>query len=118
MLLDLSAHTPTNKGLSCLSNKMAELNSVVGAQICDNFYMRGSEDADKSQCIKGTACYFFHVDEVKELFTKAGLEIMQLEYVTRVYKKSGKKGRDCSKNGGAVERRRIWINGRFRIPTV
>ena len=103
---------------------MAELNSVVGAQLCDNFYIRGSEDAstsndDKSLCIKRTtACYFFDIDEVRELFTKAGLEIMQLEYVTRVYKKSGKKGRDCSKNGGAVERRRIWINGRFRIPTV
>ena len=102
---------------------MTELNSVVGAQLCDNFYACGPQNTDekndiKQSGIKGTSCYFFDIEEVRELFTNAGLEILQLEYVTHIYKKSGKKGRDCSKNGGAVERRRILINGRFRKPSV
>ncbi|KAL9186261.1 hypothetical protein ACHAXT_005499 [Thalassiosira profunda] len=91
------------------------LNSVVGAQLCDNFYVRGL-DGSNSNISKGVGCYFFEQEEVRELFTDAGLEVMQLEYVTRVYKKSGRNGRDCGKNGGAVERRRVWINGRFRKP--
>jgi len=99
---------------------MAELNSIVGAKLCDNFYIRGldgtgDEDHGKiNSATKGTGCYFFDLEEVRELFTNAGLEVLQLEYITRIHKKSGKHGRDCSKNGGAIERRRVWVNGRFR----
>ena len=81
--------------------------------------MRGLDgciNGDGSDITKGVGCYFFALEEVRELFTDAGLDAIQLEYVTRVYKKSGKNGRDCGKNGGAVERRRVWINGRFRKP--
>ena len=95
-----------------------ELNSVVGAQICDNFYVR-CDDANNDRnsngaTLTGTGCYFFDLDEVRELFTNAGLEVLQLEYVTSVNKKSGKNGRDCSRNGGAVSRTRVWVLGRFR----
>lgn len=62
----------------------------------------------------GTGCYFFELEEVRELFTNAGLEVLQLEYDTRVTKKSGKNGRDCSRNGGAVSRTRVCVSGRFR----
>jgi len=96
-----------------------QLNSVVGAQLCDNFYVRGFDSSGQKESdfpTDGTGCFFFDLEEVRQLFTSAGLEVLQLEYVTRIYKKSGKNGRDCSKNGGAVERRRIWVHGKFRKP--
>ncbi len=95
-----------------------ELNSVVGSQLCDNFYVRGEEDNNdrnrNGALLTGTGCYFFELDEVRELFTNAGLYIVELEYISRVTKKSGKNGRDCTRNGGAVSRTRMWIRGRFR----
>mmetsp|Transcript_32904 Transcript_32904/g.69236 ORF Transcript_32904/g.69236 Transcript_32904/m.69236 type:complete len:533 (-) Transcript_32904:82-1680(-) len=101
-----------------------QLNSVVGAQLCENFYVRGldeNDDEDRSEndsATKGTGCYFFDLEEVREFAVNAGLEVLELEYITRVYKKSGKNGRDCSKNGGVVNRTRLWVNGRFRKPVV
>jgi len=98
---------------------LAELNSMVGAQLSGNFYVRGFDPTDHKESdspTDGTGCFFFDLEEVRQLFTGAGLEVLQLEYVTRIYKKSGKNGRDCSKNGGAVERRRIWVHGKFRKP--
>lgn len=99
-----------------------QLNSVSGAQLCNNFYLRGVDDGngDESKGVnrnrleKGTGCYFFDLDEVRELF--AGLEVLQLESTTRTYKKTGKSAKDLTKNGGATERRRVWIQGRFRKP--
>ena len=71
--------------------------------------LEGNNDDDRGvNNDGGTGCYFFDLEEIRELFTDAGLEVLQLEYITRVYKKS--------KGGGAVERRRIWIHGRFRKP--
>lgn len=93
---------------------------MVGARLCDNFYERGldSPDEESNSTTNRTGCYFFDLQEVRQLFTSAGLDVLQLDYVNRVYKKSGKNGRDCSRNGGAVERRRIWVHGRFRKPSV
>ena len=106
---------------------LTELNSVVGAQLCENFYLKvqNNDDIDNNEnesnnivLTKGTGCYFFTLEEVQKLFVNhAGLEVLQLEYTTRVYKKSGKNARDCNKNGGGVvNRTRIWINGRFQKP--
>ena len=97
-----------------------QLNSVSGAQICNNFYLRGvDDDGEEDSTIgnrsnMGTGCYFFELDEVRNMF--AGLEVLQLECTTRTYKKSGKSAKDLSKNGGAAERRRKFIQGRFRKP--
>ena len=100
-----------------LSLLRLELNSVVGAQLSENFFVRCEEvDDDHNQTFSstGTGCYFFDLEEVRELFTNAGLEVLQLEYVTRVTKKSGKNGRDCNRNGGVASRTRRWVLGRFR----
>ena len=108
MLLIIDLFSPTT-----------ELNSVVGAQLCDNFYLQGLDAEDHSEndsTTNGTGCYFFDLEEVRELITNAGLEVLQLEYVTRIYKKSGKSGRNPSKNGGAIERKRIWVHGKFCKP--
>jgi len=78
------------------------LNSVVNAQLCDNFYVRGLDD--RSSSIKGTCCYFFELEEVRSLFTNAGLEVIQLEYVTRIYK---------NKKDGTSHKRN-WVQGRFK----
>ena len=83
-----------------------QLNSIPGAQLHNNFYLRD----DSSEI----GCYFFDLDEVRELFVDAGLEVLQLEYTTRTYKKTGKSSKDLSKNGGAAERKRIFVDGRFR----
>jgi len=77
------------------------LNSVVNAQLCDNFYVRGLDDSSSA---KGTCCYFFELDEVRSLFTNAGLEVIQLEYITRIYKNK--------KDGTSYKR--IWVQGRFK----
>lgn len=96
-----------------------QLNSIVGARLCDNFYVRVLDDHYNNDGeldpTKETGCYFFEIEEVRELFTNAGLEVLQLEYITRIYKK--KSGKNDTKNGGAVERRRIWLHGRFRKPS-
>eukprot|EP00985_Skeletonema_marinoi_P022548 scaffold14436_cov135-Skeletonema_marinoi.AAC.1 len=91
-----------------------QLNSVSGAQICNNFYLRGVDGDGEEAKVRnrlelGTGCYFFELDEVREMF--AGLEVLQLEFTTRTYKKTGKSAKDLNKNGGAAERRRVWIQG-------
>ena len=77
------------------------LNSMVGSQLCDNFYVRGLDDSSSA---KGTCCYFFDLGEVRSLFTNAGMEVLQLEYVTRIYK---------NKKDG-TSHKRIWVQGRFK----
>jgi methyltransferase-like protein 6 len=95
-----------------------QLNSVSGSQLCNNFYLRDVDDGDEidgsNRSELGTGCYFFELDEVREMFE--GLEVLQLELATRTYKKTGRSAKDLNKNGGAAERRRIWIQGRFRKP--
>lgn len=89
-----------------------QLNSCYESRICDNFYFR--DDATSNGEANGTAVYFFTLDEIHELFTSAGFEVLQLEYITRPYSKSGKQSKNLSVNGGAVKRTRIWVHGRFR----
>jgi len=118
-----------------------QLNSIVGARLEDNFYMRGFEEekdeaygvlreagsrtesinyvhsaglvhSSSMEAPKGTVCYFFNLEDVRKLFIDAGLEVLQLEYVTRVHKKSAKSGTA----NGAISRKRIWVHGRFRKP--
>ncbi|KAL3804432.1 hypothetical protein HJC23_011360 [Cyclotella cryptica] len=98
-----------------------QLNSCFGSQICENFYFRHeSASVQNSICsefakeIRGTAVYFFELEEVRELFISAGFEVLQLECISRPLSKSGKKSKDVSVNGGAVRRTRVWIHGRFR----
>lgn len=83
-----------------------QLSSCYGSQICDNFYFRDDNT--------GTAVYFFDLDEIRELFTTAGFQVIQLEYITRPYSKTGKYATDLTVSGGAIKRTRIWIHGRFR----
>ena len=83
-----------------------QLNSCFGSQICNNFYFRDDS--------KGTAVYFFSMDEVRNMFTRTGFEVLQLDCLRRPYTKSGKNCKDLSMNGGAMKRTRIWIHGRFR----
>lgn len=56
----------------------------------------------------GTMCYYFTVEQVRHLFeTEAGLETIECDYIKRVY---------CNRLTGE-ERRRVWVQGRFRVPT-
>lgn len=94
-----------------------QLNSVPGAQLHSNFYLRGDDDDDDDSdrwSELGIGCYFFDLNEVREMFVS--LEVLHLEYSSRTYKKTGKSAKDLNKNGGAVERKRIWVDGSFRKP--
>lgn len=69
-----------------------------------NFYRKGD----------GTGCYYFELDDLRDLFANssrvvengAGLEILELDYVQRVYRN----------RGGGTTRRRVWVQGRIRKP--
>ena len=76
----------------------------------ETFYTRDDQMIESQD----ERCYFFELDEVRDMF--GGLEVLQLECTTRTYKKTGKSAKDLSKNGGAAERRRKFIQGRFRKP--
>mmetsp|Transcript_9818 Transcript_9818/g.22979 ORF Transcript_9818/g.22979 Transcript_9818/m.22979 type:complete len:638 (-) Transcript_9818:861-2774(-) len=84
------------------------LNTIVGSRLSDNFYLKRVNEDSLEVPPTGTLCYFFDLEEVRDLFTSAGMEVLQLEKLSRVYKK---------KDGGAAERRRVWIHGRFRKPS-
>ena len=89
---------------------------MAGAQLCDNFYVRGGrapDDGEEEAALAGTGCYFCDLEEAREVFAGAGLEAVTLERVARVHKKSGKGRRDCGKNGRVVAKTRVWIQGRF-----
>eukprot|EP00978_Attheya_sp_CCMP212_P032746 scaffold129257_cov54-Attheya_sp.AAC.6 len=66
----------------------------------DNFYVKSD----------GTRCYYFDLDDLKRLFGPdeggAGLEVMELQYIRRVYQN----------RGSDVSRRRVWVQARFRKP--
>jgi len=62
-----------------------------------NFYVKSD----------GTRCYYFTIEDVEGLFGEAGLEVLELKYIRRIYKNFGE---------GGAERRRVWVQGRFRKP--
>lgn len=75
-----------------------KLGSQRGKLLKDNFYMK--HDATK--------CYFFTTLELQNLFETAGLEVIELHYVRRIYKNRALN----------ATRRRVWVQGRFRKPLV
>jgi len=64
----------------------------------DNFYAKSD----------GTRCYYFELDDLRRIFGEegAGLEVVELKYLRRVY---GNRSEDA-------ERRRVWVQARFRRP--
>jgi len=55
----------------------------------------------------GTMCYYFRLEDLERLFVSvAGLEIVELRYIRRVYKNRSKD----------EKRRRVWVQARFRKP--
>lgn len=79
-----------------------EAQMKLGASRCkrlgENFYVKSD----------GTRCYYFELEDLKRLFGPdgAGLEIVELKYLRRVY---GNRSEDA-------ERRRVWVQARFRRP--
>ena len=52
----------------------------------------------------GTICHYFSLQEIEELFVKAGFKVLELEYIQRQYANRGE---------GKV-RRRIWCHAKFQ----
>jgi len=64
----------------------------------DNFYRKND----------GTCCYYFTVERVRELFAgTCGLEELECGYIRRVY----------TNRSEQTQRRRVWVQARFRIPS-
>ena len=69
--------------------------------LSDNFYVKQD----------GTRCYYFTTEDIERLFGMretqgAGLEVLELKYVQRVYKN----------RADDATRRRVWVQARFRKP--
>jgi SAM-dependent methyltransferase len=69
-------------------------------QLGDNFYVKSD----------GTRCYYFELEDLRRSFGPegAGLEVLELKYLRRVY----------SNRSQDVERRRVWVQARFRKKSV
>jgi SAM-dependent methyltransferase len=71
------------------------LGTSRGKRLSDNFYRKHD----------GTRVYYFAVEDLKRLFVQqAGLQVLELDYIRRVY---------CNRATGE-RRRRVWVQGRFR----
>ena len=64
-------------------------------QIKNNFYRKHD----------GTKCYYFTVDDIRNLFSSE-LNIIELDYLRRIYQNKGT----------GQQRRRVWVQGRFQKP--
>ena len=73
-----------------------KLGASKGKRISDNFYLKHD----------GTRCYYFDLEDVCVLFEGAGLDILELGYIQRLY----------FNRGTGMYRRRVWVQGRFRKP--
>ena len=71
-----------------------KLGSQRNKLVADNFYRKHD----------GTKCYYFTLEELRTLFRNAGMEVIELEYIKRVYKNRAENS----------TRRRVWVHGRFR----
>jgi len=72
-----------------------KLASQRNKMLKDNFYRKSD----------GTKCYYFSTDDLENLFClHAGLEILELRYLRRIYR-----NRQQSQT-----RRRVWVQARFR----
>ena len=66
-------------------------------QLGDHFYRKHD----------GTKCYYFSLEDLERLFvSEAGLEVLELRYIRRIYK---------NRSTGTT-RRRVWVQARFRKP--
>ena len=54
----------------------------------------------------GTKCFYFNLEFLRQLFETAGLEVLELKYLRRMYRN----------NALRETRRRVWVQGRFRKP--
>jgi len=107
LLRDYGRYDEAQMKLGCSRNK----------RLGNNFYVKSD----------GTRCYYFMLEDIAQLFggngnvtsignkdknedaaisAGAGLEILELKYVQRVYKN----------RANETSRRRIWVQGRFRKP--
>ena len=78
-----------------LDESQVKLGSQRQKMMKENFYVK--HDATK--------CYFFTTNDLERLFRdKAGLEVLELEYIRRIYR---------NRSTGAT-RKRVWVHGRFR----
>jgi methyltransferase-like protein 6 len=73
-----------------------KLGTSRNKRLKDNFYRKHD----------GTKCYYFSLEDLDRLFVDAGLEVMELYYLRRIY----------GNKGSGETRRRIWVQGRFSKP--
>lgn len=77
-----------------LDQAQMKLGSQRNKMITDNFYRKHD----------GTKCYYFSLSDVEDLVVAAGLDVLELDYIKRVYKNRAEQSK----------RRRVWVHGRFR----
>ena len=86
-----------------------KLGTARNKRLSDNFYVKHD----------GTRCYYFTTEDVQRLFGKsegsedgesvgAGLDVLELKYVQRVYKN----------RSDDATRKRVWVQARFRKPLI
>ena len=76
-----------------------KLGTSRSKRIKDNFYRKHD----------GTKCYYFSLEDLEGLFRDdLGMEILELKFLRRVY----------GNKATTQVRRRIWVQGRFRKPSV
>ena len=87
-----------------------KLGTSRNKRLSDNFYVKHD----------GTRCYYFTVEDVQRLFGKskgsedgsesvgAGLDVLELKYVQRVYKN----------RSDDATRKRVWVQARFQKPLI
>jgi methyltransferase-like protein 6 len=76
----------------------AQLRFKPGHKLQDNFYVRQDN----------TRAYYFTTEEVEKLFTDAGLELVENEYIRRQYVNRQQN----------IVRFRVWVHAIFRKPAV
>lgn len=74
-----------------------KLGTSRNKRIKDNFYRKHD----------GTKCYYFALEDLEQLFVKAGLQVLELYFIRRLY----------GNKASGESRRRIWVQGRFVKPT-
>lgn len=118
LLFCLSAIAPGPGMIQAVKNAAATLKSKTGVLVFRDYGRfdeaqmklgtsrnKQLDDVNFYRKHDGTKCYYFSLDDARELFEKhAGLKVLELKYLRRVYR-----------NRGTNEvRRRVWVQGRFQ----